>query len=613
MFFTVEICFLIIIIFNKVNSEFIITNSFPDIKYVKAVTLYNECNLLLTEKGIYSFDPTLSNIIYSYNFTDDEILPEDEINYIMNSDISQYTGNDGENNYVLCIINIYLYVINEYGKVLFSKNMSEIFQTYEMFSLVAYKYSDNFYYFTISYCLSYIYQANLLYFKFTFNGENDGDFELIIQKEERITYENNNYWITSLNTSCKLMFLYNNKVLVCFFGITSLTYKIVGFTFNPDNNFTTINMTNFVEESDDKNLNYIKSSINNERTKVLICYNIETSKVKCLYYDIIENQLSNITIESNYCNPLSYGLNTYFFEKSNEYILSCVDDSNNFLMKRLDSGFNIINDELFNEEQFLNCSNLTSFSIVYISEYKVYSIIIHSLCSSNENIRIFQLPNNDYTLISEITDIYTDYFKENICDTDNGYYSFISDTGVKCYQKNELPSNSYYNNVSKFYEYCFPTCATCLKGGNFTENNCLTCASNYIKESENNSTNCINKDNITIFNFKDFFNNIIKSNNNNKDEILFNLKKELINGTLDEFISNIIEKENKDLIFDYENVIYQLTSSYNQNNNNYSNISNINLGECEIKLKNYYNISNNTKLLILKLDITEKGLLIPII
>ena len=30
-----------------------------------------------------------------------------------------------------------------------------------------------------------------------------------------------------------------------------------------------------------------------------------------------------------------YGLNTYFFEKSNEYIFSCVDGNNHFLMKRI--------------------------------------------------------------------------------------------------------------------------------------------------------------------------------------------------------------------------------------------------------------------------------------
>ena len=60
------------------------------------------------------------------------------------------------------------------------------------------------------------------------------------------------------------------------------------------------------------------------------------------------------------------------------------------------------------------------------------------------------------------------------------------------------------------------------------------------------------------------------------------------------------------------NILYQLTSSYNQNNNKYNNLSTINLGECEKKLKKHYNI-NNDPLLILKIDIYEKGLLIPII
>lgn len=215
-------------------------------------------------------------------------------------------------------------------------------------------------------------------------------------------------------------------------------------------------MSNIVEEPDIKDLKYIKSSVNNDRTKSLICYNIETSKVKCLFYDIVENQLSNITIESNYCIPLSYGLNTYYFEKSNEYILSCVDDSNNFMMKRIDSEFNIISEELFNEEHFLNCNNLTSFSIVYLSKCEVYSNIIHSICNNNENIRIFRMSNKTCTPINENEEnVCTDegkvyYEGQCICDTEKGYYSFNSlDSVDKCYQKNVLPSNSYYNEKTK--------------------------------------------------------------------------------------------------------------------------------------------------------------------
>ena len=66
--------------------------------------------------------------------------------------------------------------------------------------------------------------------------------------------------------------------------------------------------------------------------------------------------------------------------------------------------------------------------------------------------------------------------------------------------------------------------------------------------------------------YYDYFNNIIKLNNTitNKDIIIQNLKNELINGSLYIFIENIIEKEKEDLIFEENNIIYQLTSSYNQ-------------------------------------------------
>ena len=53
--------------------------------------------------------------------------------------------------------------------------------------------------------------------------------------------------------------------------------------------------------------------------------------------------------------------------------------------------------------------------------------------------------------------------------------------------------------------------------------------------------------------------------------------------------------------------------TYNQNNNNYGNISNIFLGELENKLRKFYRIDDNKTLLILKIDIYEEGLLIPII
>ena len=89
--------------------------------------------------------------------------------------------------------------------------------------------------------------------------------------------------------------------------------------------------------------------------------------------------------------------------------------------------------------------------------------------------------------------------------------------------------------------------------------------------------------------------------------------EELFEDSMYSLISNVVNDEKKDLVVEEENVIFQITSSYNQNNNNYSNISTIKLGECENILKDYYNINDNDSLLMYKVDIINKSYISPII
>ena len=59
-----------------------------------------------------------------------------------------------------------------------------------------------------------------------------------------------------------------------------------------------------------------------------------------------------------------------------------------------------------------------------------------------------------------------------------------------------------------------------------------------------------------------------------------------------------------------EKVIITFTTSENQKNNiknNMTNMTTIDLGECEILLRNYYNISNNETLYMKKMDIAQEG------
>ena len=77
---------------------------------------------------------------------------------------------------------------------------------------------------------------------------------------------------------------------------------------------------------------------------------------------------------------------------------------------------------------------------------------------------------------------------------------------------------------------------------------------------------------------------------------------------------NLDKLNNDDIIFnDNEGSIkYTITTTSNQQNTDKNkNNTTINLGQCESKLKDNYNISENDTLYILKIDINLEGLKIP--
>ena len=81
------------------------------------------------------------------------------------------------------------------------------------------------------------------------------------------------------------------------------------------------------------------------------------------------------------------------------------------------------------------------------------------------------------------------------------------------------------------------------------------------------------------------------------DDYLKYLQILLLNG----FNTTDINKGN-DFIYSNGKITISITSVLNQKNNNYTNISTINLGKCENILIEEYSISNNSYLYILKID-----------
>ena len=132
-----------------------------------------------------------------------------------------------------------------------------------------------------------------------------------------------------------------------------------------------------------------------------------------------------------------------------------------------------------------------------------------------------------------------------------------------------------------------------------------------LKSEENNVSEDIeNCDAEKIFDNKCIFNEFEPEI---KLKIINMIIKQIKEGNMNDILNNTIIKNQEDLIEKENDIIYQLTSTENQKNNKYFNISTLNLNECENKLKLYYNISESDPLIIFKLDNLISDINIPIV
>ena len=557
-------------------------NFYPESKFPKSITLINGYKVVLTSTGIYSFYPNFDYIIKTYNFSSDEI-PDNIQDYITNADFTQFDDIEDEQKYVLCAFYKFIYVISEEGEVLFNKNIgSDINNENFPLTLTAYKYINSQIYFLIGYNNK---DNNYKFFLYYYSIDpSNKDISLIKQLDL-----DQDLYIISINISCNTMKSSNGKIIACISGFIFPSSLFV-FYFNPDQRtivYTQSESAILYLEDDDNYVNnianYVYSSTNSDKTKELICYLDKYQIGKCFYYNSETDQLSEALFEFNYCRNNLYGINTYFFKGSNEFIFSCIDENNNFFFKKISENFDNIK-HLYNNKTLAGCESLSLFSITNILNSKSYYLMINSKCDSDQDfIKIFMLIDEDtedtetirtstiseslyYTqgkieeltqseiiskntvsdgaetnkiepnepteqtnLKNDISDVVDqneissselvikisedkdnldtiDYPTDSpckeigmiekegecICDESKGFYSISSKlTESKCYQKNEIPKNLFYNNATKSYELCYKTCGTCDKGGSSSENNCLSCATNFIPEPENRTSNCV--------------------------------------------------------------------------------------------------------------------------
>jgi hypothetical protein len=112
-------------------------------------------------------------------------------------------------------------------------------------------------------------------------------------------------------------------------------------------------------------------------------------------------------------------------------------------------------------------------------------------------------------------------------------------------------------------------------------------------------------DNLCIINIQKEY------NNDNKKSYDILLKKFEIEFTSNNYNTSNLEKgENEVILHDQMTITLSTTDNQKSNINN-TKTTTVDLNECEDVLRNVYNIPNNEKLFMKKIDIEQKGMNIP--
>ena len=357
-----------------------------------------------------------------------------------------------------------------------------------------------------------------------------------------------------------------------------------------------LNIKNF-DTSSLTNMNRMFSGCS--KLELLDISNFHTSSVKNMeqvFYgckaltslDLSQFDTSSVTIMSNMfcgCNSLiSLNLNN-FVTSSVTNMMNMFNNCKKLISLKIDN-FNTKKVTNMNG-MFANCLslislNLNSFETPIVNDYN------YMFANSNDDIicclNEYKLPN-----ISSLIILDNPNYKNNCSDICFSENAKILENKSCIY---DCSSNAKYK--MEYRNFCYENCP---KGTHISQNNIFLCEENKICDTF------------------EFFTNICKLSINQIDEkeMSEHIREELFQDSMNSLISNIFNDEKKDLLVKEENAIYQLTSSYNQYNKNYSNISTIKLGDCETILKKHYNISYNDSLLIYKVDLINESHISPII
>ena len=607
----------------------------------ESIKLSNNKILMLSNNGHYIMDSNFSNLIYqesSYSFSC--CCKYNKLFYFSEEYILFYNCD-------------YLVFISKEGQIL-SKNS---FVSSTSSSIMPYGYDSSYLYFY------YVYAGNnhtLYFYKYSYNLSSK-------------SLTNNNYnkeikYIYNCITTCQIMKYDNKNTISCFYQYSSNINQLK--FFDVDNNLVEVN-TRSISISINNKLTYSTSATTSgKNVQKLLGVFLDNNKLFYVKYDNSTDflQYNTISYNSNIFNGWSLYTDFFFlsyFKETEEFIFSFVIYSNilasgsdyyNYIYI-FDINFNIKFSGII-EPNFLTGvpSNTYNLFNYYFNDGSCHKFkIIHYSPISNRYFLIKRKYSDSYSLNLFFINIETknvlqaNYSLVNssmvlLCENYNNYknsskYINSGITGIELKLLNSFDKNlsiiekcspeiDYIDSLKLPYNLTYIIVPP-IKTPRIIETTIIettiietTVIETTMIVSTLIKTTQIEVPSTNIVQLKDkdcdiellINNGICNNKKGNKTNIYYIIKGAFNDGSMDEVIDEVLTKGKDITINDKENnIIYQFISSDNKNNKNKANnISSIDLGECETILKQKYNISN-ISLLILKSDAFIDNSLIQVV
>ena len=365
----------------------------------KCETISNGNNVCVQEGGIFTYNSVLSNVLFEYSFSSiANITDRRELGLIS---ITEFKEVDSKRDHiVLCLIKSqHLFILSYEGEFIFYYSFNEIITNYKYFSITLYKFdkSKKEYYYTISYTNNGL--LRIIYNQISLESRSN---KILNQIEYRPHFmrENNDPWVVSNSgSSCEFFSEgIRDNVITCFFISQSDNKYFSSVSFLPDDNFTVNSNYTYILDNniyEITNIKFIRTA-RYDKIKSLICL-ANIVRAKCIFYNSIDHQITETNSELTGCKDENYANNIYFYAKTKEFIYSCIGNQNYLKMIKFTYDLNNINSTAITYNFDSSCSTPYGYSILYISPFKIYSIVIDLDCGFTQMIK-------DYLLIENTTE-----------------------------------------------------------------------------------------------------------------------------------------------------------------------------------------------------------------